>query len=520
MVLTLRDVLDRHLAAADPQVLSGHDGLDNEVRWVHSSEIFEIGPLLSGGELLLTTGLGLAGVDSGTRRHYIRELAQRGVAGVAVELGRTFDEAPGEMVREASSARFPFIVLRTVVPFIDLCRAANTDLVSQEVGALRRRSELDAALHAEMAAGTGAPAMLKCIAAAVGCPLVLLGKGNALMAAEGLDDDHSAWQAVDAQAASVPVGMRGEVVATLVAGPGSPLDVDDLLTLLEVGAGPLGVTLSLTRELAGLPHRAASSLVSDLLERRIDRRSDLVMRLGAAGFRPARTSQIVPVAVDVPTPRMASRITASVVKSLAAQSMHAQVHATSYALIATGRPGNDDVTVIADAYREFADGATVVVGDPVPIDAQELSTSLLRVRHALALAVADRQIVGGSADAVTSTRALAADLAMETLDAAVRDDLLAVIAPVIAWDAEHGSELTRTLEVHLRHGCSATRSAAALNLGRQSLYQRLERIRGLIGFDFTAAQTYPGLLLALCAHRAQGRRRRSGAELDRLSSGE
>src|SRR5690349_781780 len=100
MVLTLRDVLDRHLAAADPQVLSGHDGLDNEVRWVHSSEIFEIGPLLSGGELLLTTGLGLAGVDSGTRRHYIRELAQRGVAGVAVELGRTFDQAPGEMVRE------------------------------------------------------------------------------------------------------------------------------------------------------------------------------------------------------------------------------------------------------------------------------------------------------------------------------------------------------------------------------------------------------------------------------------
>jgi purine catabolism regulator len=507
VVLTLRDVLDRHLVAADPQVLSGHDGLDNEVRWVHSSEIFEIGPLLSGGELLLTTGLGLAGVDSGTRRHYIRELAGRGVAGVALELGRTFDQAPGEMVREASAARFPLIVLRTVVPFIDLCRAANTDLVSQEVTGLRRRSELDVALHTEMAAGTGAPAMLKLIAAAVGCPLVLLGKGNALMAAEGFDDDHSAWQAVDAQAASVPVGIRGEVIATLVAGQGSPLDPDALLTLLEVGAGPLGVTLSLTRELAGLPHRAASSLVSDLLDGRTDRRSDLVMRLGAAGFRPSRTARIVPVAVDVPTPRMASRLTASVVKKLAVQSMHAQVHATTYVLFACpDAVGEDGVAQIADAYREVSSEATVVVGDAVSVDAQELSTSLLRVRHALSLAVADRRISGAGADAVTSTRALAADVAVETLHPAVRDDLVAAaIAPVIAWDREHGSELTRTLEVHLRHGCSATRSAAALNLGRQSLYQRLERIRGLVGFDFTAPQTYPGLLLALCAHRAQGR---------------
>ena len=170
MVLTLRDVLGRHLAAADPQVLSGYDGLDNEVRWVHSSEIFEIGPLLSGGELLLTTGLGLAGVDAGTRRHYIRELAQRKVAGVAIEMGRTFDQVPEEMVREASAVHFPLIALRTVIPFIDLCRSANTDLVSGEVALLRRRGELGTELHAEMAAGNGAPAMLKRIAAVDGLP--------------------------------------------------------------------------------------------------------------------------------------------------------------------------------------------------------------------------------------------------------------------------------------------------------------------------------------------------------------
>lgn len=84
---TLREVLDSHLAAAEPRILSGHEHLDAPVCWVHSSEIYEIGPLLTGGELLLPTGLGLRGLDAGTRKHYVQDLAQRGVAAVAIEGG-------------------------------------------------------------------------------------------------------------------------------------------------------------------------------------------------------------------------------------------------------------------------------------------------------------------------------------------------------------------------------------------------------------------------------------------------
>ena len=71
MALTIADVL-----ALDPfvdagsEVVSGNGTLGRHVRWVHSSEIYEMAPLLSGGELLLTTGLGLAGADAGARRHY------------------------------------------------------------------------------------------------------------------------------------------------------------------------------------------------------------------------------------------------------------------------------------------------------------------------------------------------------------------------------------------------------------------------------------------------------------------
>ncbi|HEY5833016.1 helix-turn-helix domain-containing protein [Streptomyces sp.] len=59
----------------------------------------------------------------------------------------------------------------------------------------------------------------------------------------------------------------------------------------------------------------------------------------------------------------------------------------------------------------------------------------------------------------------------------------------------------RTLEVHLRNGCSPTRTAALLHVGRQSLYQRLERIESLLGLPVADPDSHGELLLAACAHR-------------------
>ena len=43
------------------EIAAGEAGLDRAVRWVHISELADPTPWLSGGELLLTTGLGLSG---------------------------------------------------------------------------------------------------------------------------------------------------------------------------------------------------------------------------------------------------------------------------------------------------------------------------------------------------------------------------------------------------------------------------------------------------------------------------
>ena len=55
--------------------------------------------------------------------------------------------------------------------------------------------------------------------------------------------------------------------------------------------------------------------------------------------------------------------------------------------------------------------------------------------------------------------------------------------------------------MHLRHGCSPTRTAAALHIGRQSCYQRLDRIAVLLGYSVDDPEHHGGLILAAAAHR-------------------
>ncbi|WP_410869773.1 PucR family transcriptional regulator [Nocardia sp. A7] len=505
MLPTVRQLLADQFLAADPLVLSGRSSLDRAVRWVHSSEIFEISPLLSGGELLLTTGLGLAGVDAGTRRHYLREIADRAVAGVAIELGRTFDTVPPDMVAEASRAGLPLIALRNVVPFIDLCRAANTEIVSREVGMLRVVDGLTRELLSELGLGHGPARMLSKVGAVTGCPVVLVAGSGALVAAHGADDDRSAWAAVESGSSTAKIMVRESFWGTLTAGPGSPLDPTTLGEVLERAAAALGPALAQSGAPTGRPGRAATRLLADLLADKQIRPADLRARLAAVGATAGM--RLVPVAIDAPDARIGMRLLDGAVRDLGRPGVLGEVHATVYGLLTPDPAATDPVADIAEILRKVSatnsiDGVTLVVGDPAESTAASLSAALRGTEPALRLAVRHRRDHSGGSGTVSTRRELAGDLIVEALPAADRARLVdTTLAPLIAWDTAHHSALTHTLEVFLRHGGSATRCAAALHIGRQSLYQRLDRIKSLLGFDPAAPELTATLLLALGAHR-------------------
>ncbi|MEY9962897.1 purine catabolism regulator [Streptacidiphilus sp. MAP12-16] len=406
--LTLREILSFDVMGdAAPEILSGGKGLDRPVRWVHSSEIYEIGPLLSGGELLLTTGLGLAGADAGARRHYVRELAERGVAGIAVELGRSLPEMPYELVDESRRRGLPLVALRAVVPFIRIAEAANTAIVTQSLTnrphPAADRDGRTAALLVELAEGT------------------VLSRSDVLTRARALDfcPDRTQWL----------VGIAATGASAL--------------TVLDRAAAELGAPL------LGAP--APGGIVTALLAVPA-RAGDAVRAAGAA---------------------------------------------------------------LTEASPDGAGaGAVVALGPAAPADAawSRWGESLREARTALGFALTvptaePARCTGTGGPLVTSSRAFALErqLTGDGLTPAARDRLAHLVSralgPLLEWEAAHPSDLVRTLEVHLRNGCSPTRTAALLHVGRQSLYQRLERVESLLGLPVGEADCHAELLLACCAHR-------------------
>src|SRR4051794_41828861 len=98
MQLTVRDILALpELSAGRPVVEAGAAALDRAVRWVHVAEIADVAPLLRGGELILTTGVAWPKAVARLKRH-IEQLAEVGVAGVVLELGRRYDVVPPVVV--------------------------------------------------------------------------------------------------------------------------------------------------------------------------------------------------------------------------------------------------------------------------------------------------------------------------------------------------------------------------------------------------------------------------------------
>jgi len=132
MPLTLREVLDLDVVRRGaPHVVAGSGRLDVPVRWVHALELTDVGRLLRGGELVLSTGIALPQAPS-RLADYVASLAHVGVAGLAVELGRRYTDAlPPALVAAAEARSVPLIELRREVAFIEITEAVHARIIDE-----------------------------------------------------------------------------------------------------------------------------------------------------------------------------------------------------------------------------------------------------------------------------------------------------------------------------------------------------------------------------------------------------
>jgi purine catabolism regulator len=172
-MLTVRELL-RDL---DIGVLAGEANLDAPVRWVHISELADPTPWLSGGELLLTTGLSLDTPDE--QRAYVQRLADHGLAGLGFGVGFGHETVPPALVEAAAERDFPLIEVPYDTPFIAVTEKAFARLVNEQYALLQRSIAVQERLQRIVLSERGLDAIAAALATLIGGTTVVFdGRGE------------------------------------------------------------------------------------------------------------------------------------------------------------------------------------------------------------------------------------------------------------------------------------------------------------------------------------------------------
>lgn len=490
MALTLEAVLAHPgLVQSRPQVLSG-DPSRRAVRWVHSSDIYDIAPLLRGGELLLTTGLGLAHSTSEQRRAYVRALADREVAGLALELAGTFTEEPDDMVDEAQLADLPFIVLRSVYPFVEVMEQLNSAILDLSIVRLRHADDVARALSGMLAQRGGLDGLTTTLAELVGRPVVLTDATGVVLAAAAED----IAEVLRVPAATAAVTADGLLLGRLAIGHGSS---DDELVQAATDRAPEVFALEVLRDRRQplLSGRERRGLLTRLLAGEPDGPAALATHAAASHIR--QGSFWLGLAIRPTDRHPGLKLAQDVAHEAGAQALAAELDGRTYALLAAPASHAADTLATIRVRLGRPIGPLTALGPMVPIEAA--GCSLRAAAQTLALYGTDSP--GGRL-------MLAEDLVVERLLAAVADPVR--LADLVEEQlggllrARNAATLLSTLDHYLASGGCKAATARALHLRRQSVHQRLARVAEHLGGDLDDPRRQAGLRLALAAHAAAG----------------
>ncbi|WP_033340446.1 PucR family transcriptional regulator ligand-binding domain-containing protein [Catenuloplanes japonicus] len=267
-----------------PRVLAGDAALDRPVRWVHVAEVPDIATLLRGGELVLSTGIGLPPADTALAA-FVDALAEVGAAGLVIELGRGrfATSLPRAMVQAAARHSLPLIELRRTVRFVRITEAVHALIVDAQLTELRATEEIHQRFTELSVEGASPSDVVHQAAVLSGCPVVLENLSRQVLAYDTAGDradllldnweQHSRRLQPTSRTAFVSgwlvttVGARGQDWGRLLLrwpGPSSP--PSRLSILLERAASTLALGRLLRRDAEGLERQIHRTLLTALLD--------------------------------------------------------------------------------------------------------------------------------------------------------------------------------------------------------------------------------------------------------------
>lgn len=492
------------------------------------SELLDPTPWLSGGEVLLTTGMQL---DTPARqREFVRMLADRSLAGLGFGIGLAHDQVPRALIEAAVEHEFPLFEVPYELPFIAVTEAAFSKLVNEQYAVLRRALSAQERLERVVLSERGLDAVAGTLAMLVGATVFVFdGRGEMLgqhafrrPLAEGELETVRAQvvdriQRRDSLQFMPDIGDPGRALAipvpseATVGGAPAPeawlvaVKDDEALSdfdRLALRQAVTVVALELLRErVAGdTERRLAGDVLAGLLAGELAG-GDLKRRLEPFGL-PERIATFV-----LPAPSVGRAGPAHAAAAEAALSGALRAEATSGLVAANGQligaliPGMPDDALFAlgervatRVQRELpSEDVRIGVGRAVPIvDARRSYHEARCTVEALAFGL-------GQGAKITTYRDLGSFQLLLSLqdDEALKLFCDSVLGAIEQSEGYYGGELMRSLEAFIEENGQWERAAKRLFCHRHTLRYRIKRVEELTGRNLGTARDRIEFWLAL-----------------------
>ena len=499
-------------------LVAGRDGAGAPIRWVHATELPDPTPWLSGGELILTTGMQLDKPEA--QRKLVDRLASHHVAGLGFGTGFDHDTIPDALLEEARAQSFPVFEVPYALPFIAITEKAFASLVNEQYEVLQRSIAVHRRLERLLLEERGLDELVRAIAATLGGAVVVLDPRGKVLASRAFQRELSE-EAVEAirvelvdrarargkAAPFVPdhpeLGARALVLPVLTGSRGGPqawlaaaLDGGGLgdaerLTL-EQSVTVVALELMRQRAMRDTERRLAGDVLAEALAGELDD-TELTARLRPFGVG-SRSAVLVYALAD---PRAAE---ADLDRAIAAAGHGALVASCQGLLCAVVDATDLDPVDLAGQARE-----TLAERHADPRAAASRvapSTALRRSFHEARCALEAAALSPPNDDPaahVASYRDLGSFQLLLSLqdDEALRLFCDSVLGPLENGGGDYGDELLRSLEVFIEQNGQWERAARELFCHRHTLRYRIRRIEELTGRDLTSARDRIEFWLAL-----------------------
>ncbi|MDQ3533586.1 MAG: PucR family transcriptional regulator ligand-binding domain-containing protein [Actinomycetota bacterium] len=517
---TISDLVAR--SGLDLVLLAGERGSGAPIRWVHTSELPDPAPWLSGGELLLTTGMGLSG-DPEVQGAYLERLVSARVAGLGFGFGFGFDIVPEALAAPADECGFPILGVPYRTPFIAISEWVSARLAEDRLEEAQATVSVHERLADLVAAGSGPADVLDEVAALTGGWATLFDlRGGVIARAHGpgisVPDDRRVFGAlpealleVRGPAASSELSPQGAQVGTavmagkrqegvLVFGHNRRLGPLDRIVVRHATT-VLGLLLSSRRAVIDAQRRVTGDIISEGFTGRLAR-GDLERRLELVGFRAG-----VEVTALVLEPTGATGDDAlgdealdgyaSAVDDWLGLHCAGGVRTAVLGERVAALVQHEAPAVLAESLQaEFGAGrwqGHVRVGVGETVAPGSMRRSYLSALFALR-AAPDERLVAGPRD-LGSYGFLMGTQSQMALESFVKS----VLGPLIRRDSARSSDLVASVRAYIEAGGRWEAGAAALGVHRHTLRYRVRQAEELLGRDLAVGENRLELWLALKA---------------------